>query len=80
MKYRQDEEMQIRGVMKAYYGAFNRKNFDELQVLWLPDENAELILPGNNKVVINDDMILFYSLHFIFPQNLMGGLGGVFRY
>lgn len=42
---------EVRSVMQAYYSAFNRKNFEEIRYLWLPDENVELLLPGFEKVV-----------------------------
>jgi len=45
------ERDEVTAVMRAYYSAFNRKNFDELRYLWLPDENSELTLPGFDKVV-----------------------------
>ena len=31
------------------YSAFNRKNYDELRTLWLPDDSVELIIPGCDK-------------------------------
>jgi hypothetical protein len=49
--FRLDEEMQIQAVMKAYYSAMNRKNFDEIRMLWIPDESAEIVLPGYERVV-----------------------------
>lgn len=45
------ETQEVKAVMTAYYSAFNRRNFDELRALWLPDENAELIFPGYERVV-----------------------------
>ncbi len=45
------ERDEVTAVMRAYYSAFNRKNFDELRYLWLPAENSELTLPGFDKVV-----------------------------
>ena len=51
MELRGTEEVEVRAVMKAYYSAFNRQNLDEVRSLWLPDENAELLLPGYEKAV-----------------------------
>lgn len=45
------EAQEVKAVMTAYYSAFNRRNFDELRALWLPDENAELTFPGYERVV-----------------------------
>lgn len=45
------EAQEVRAVMTAYYSAFNRRNFDEIRALWLPDENSELVFPGYVKVV-----------------------------
>lgn len=49
--YGQDEELQVTSVVRAFYSAINRKSLDDLQSMWLPDENAELMLPGYNKFV-----------------------------
>jgi len=43
------EEDEVRGVMAAYYSAFNRGNFDEIRAFWLPDDNSELLFPGYEK-------------------------------
>lgn len=43
------ESEDVQSVMSAFYAAFNRKSFDDLRVLWLPDDNAELVLPGYDK-------------------------------
>jgi hypothetical protein len=49
--FRDEQADEIEGVMKAYYSAFNRQNFDDLGLLFLPDENTELLLPGYSKMV-----------------------------
>jgi hypothetical protein len=51
LELRATEEAEVRAVMKAYYSAFNRQNLDEVRALWLPDEGAELLLPGYEKAV-----------------------------
>jgi hypothetical protein len=33
-------------VVRCLYSAMNRCNFEELLTLWLPDEDAALVLPG----------------------------------
>jgi len=48
--YALEEEVEVRAVIGALYSAFNRKNFEELKTLWLPDESAELTLPGYETV------------------------------
>ena len=45
------EEDAVRGAILAFYSAFNRRNYDDMRVLWLPDESVELLLPGYEKVV-----------------------------
>ena len=50
-EFRADQSAEVRSVMKAYYSAFNRQNYDDLGALWLPDENIELLLPGFSKAV-----------------------------
>ena len=49
--FRHEEELQVQAVMKAYYSALNRKNFDEIRLLWLPDDNVDMVLPGFERVV-----------------------------
>ena len=37
-------------VVNAFYSAFNRKNFDEIRVLWLPsNDETSCILPGYDR-------------------------------
>ena len=50
--YIDQEDNQVVGVIRALYSAFNRKNYDEMRALWLPDDNIELMLPGFEKAVI----------------------------
>ena len=49
--YHLEEEEEIRALIGAYYSAFNRRNFDALRLLWLPDETVELTLPGYNPAI-----------------------------
>ena len=51
LKYKGEEELQVKGVMTSYFAAFNRRSFDDLKLLWLPDDNIELTLPGFETVV-----------------------------
>lgn len=53
---KQEEEIEVGAVMKAYYSAINRRNFDAIFTLWLPDSNVELVLPGYDKVRGNNDV------------------------
>ncbi len=53
---KQDEESEVGAVMKAYYSAINRRNFDDIFTLWLPDSNVELVLPGYDKVRGNSEV------------------------
>lgn len=46
ISYKHEEEVEIRAVLKAYYSALNRRNYDAVRTLWLPDNNVELVLPG----------------------------------
>lgn len=45
------EESEVRGTIQSFYAAFNKKNFDEVRTLWLPDENVELVMPGYDRAV-----------------------------
>ena len=49
--YSDTQTVEVRAVMKSLYSAFNRKNYDELRALWLPDESSEMTLPGHEKAV-----------------------------
>lgn len=49
--YRHQEEKQINGTIKALYKALNRKNYEDVHLLWLPSDEAELIIPGYEPVV-----------------------------
>ena len=46
--------------MKSLYSAFNRKNYDELRTLWLPDDNVELTMPGYSKARGPNDVQKLY--------------------
>lgn len=50
LSMKMDEELEVSAVMKAFYSAFNRKNFDSIRSLWLPDSNVEITLPGYGRV------------------------------
>lgn len=50
-QYKKEQTLEVEAVMKALYSAFNRRNFDELRALWLPDEHVEMTLPGYEKAV-----------------------------
>lgn len=50
-EFRAEQSAEVQSVMKAYYSAFNRQNYDDLGSLWLPDDNIELLLPGYSKAV-----------------------------
>ena len=54
--YSDQQSSEVSAVMKSLYSAFNRKNYDELRALWLPDENVEMTFPGFEKAV----SILFF--------------------
>ena len=49
LKHKDEQETEVKAVMKSLYSAFNRKNYDELRTLWLPDESVEMVLPGHEK-------------------------------
>ena len=49
LKNKDEQETEVRAVMQSLYSAFNRKNYDELRTLWLPDDSVELIIPGCDK-------------------------------
>jgi len=55
------EETEIRCVVKAYYTALNRQNFDDTRILWLPSEYAELSLPGYTKSVSVHCLFFVYA-------------------
>ena len=59
--YHLEEEDEIRAVIGAFYSAFNRKNFDAMRQLWLPDETVELILPGYNPVRGHNEVDKLYK-------------------
>lgn len=64
--FKEEQKQEVLSVMKAYYTAFNNKNFDNLKLLWLPDENVEILLPGYDKVV---SLYYYYDyiISFIVP-------------
>lgn len=51
LAFKTQETAEITVLIKALYSAFNRKNYDELRALWLPDENVEMSFPGYEKAV-----------------------------
>lgn len=59
-KFRYDEEIQINATVKAFYSALKKKNFDELRILWLPSNEANLKLPGCDRVFGHNEVDKFY--------------------
>ena len=51
------EREEVEAVVLAYYSALNRKNFEEVRAMWLPDDNSELLLPGQDKAVYTNAFI-----------------------
>lgn len=49
--YNEQQTSEVTAVMKSMYSAFNRKNYDELRALWLPDDGVEMTFPGFEKAV-----------------------------
>lgn len=49
--YSDEQTVEVTSVMNSLYSAFNRKNYDELRTLWLPDEGVEMTFPGYEKAV-----------------------------
>ena len=58
--FQEEQTAEITAVMMSFYSAFNRKNFDELRALWLPDEGVELTFPGLEKAVRSRSIYLFF--------------------
>ena len=58
--FNEEQTAEITAVMKSFYSAFNRKNFDELRALWLPDEGVELTFPGLEKAVSRSMVYLIF--------------------
>jgi hypothetical protein len=53
------EVEEVESVMAAYYSSFNKKNADDMQILWLPDESSELVIPGFMKKVSRTTYIAY---------------------
>lgn len=62
--YNRDEELQINSTIKAYYSALNRKNFEDARVFWIPDDSAELTLPGYEPVVSSITNLSYSHRHY----------------
>ena len=45
IRFKTEEELEVKAVVKSFYSAINRKNYDEIRTLWLPDDSVEAILP-----------------------------------
>ena len=58
--YKLEEETEITALVKSLYSAFNRKNFNELRTLWLPDDSAKLSLPGYSIAKGHEDIDQLY--------------------
>ena len=65
-KHKLAGEIEVAGVMKAYYSAFNRRSFEDLKVLWQPSEDVELTLPGYPTAVNINNFIYFIFYYFIY--------------
>jgi len=60
LQHKDEQETEVRATMKSLYSAFNRKNYDELRTLWLPDEHVELTMPGYSKARGPNDVQKLY--------------------
>lgn len=49
-----DEVDEIQAVIKSFYTSLNRKNFDGIRTVWLPDDSVQLLLPGYEKAVCDN--------------------------
>ena len=60
--YNNEEVAEVGAVVDAFYSAFNRKNFDEIRVLWLPSsDETSCILPGYDRVVGTNSIQKLYK-------------------
>ena len=66
--YSDQQSSEVSAVMKSLYSAFNRKNYDELRALWLPDESVEMTFPGFEKAV---SFLLFHRVTRIDKLNFL---------
>lgn len=57
----QGEEDDIQSTVAAFYSALNRKCYDDLHVLLLPDENTVFTLPGYSTAVWRIHLVFTYS-------------------
>ena len=60
LRFKTEEELEVKAIVKSFYSAINRKNYDEIRTLWLPDDNVEAILPGYEKVNGHADVEKLY--------------------
>lgn len=56
LRLKMEEEQQVKAIVKSFYSAVNRKNYDEIRTLWLPDDSVEAMLPGYEKVTGHSDV------------------------
>ena len=45
--FQADEIEEVQAVIKSFYSAINRQNYDDILTLWQPQTTSHLILPGN---------------------------------
>lgn len=43
---RMNEADEVKSIVKSFYEFINRRNFEQVQNLWLPDDSVEILLPG----------------------------------
>lgn len=60
LAYEEQQTKEVKAVMMALYAAFNRKNYDELRALWLPDDYVEVTFPGYEKAVSYGPFIILF--------------------
>lgn len=49
MQAQENEKDEVVSVINEYYDALSRRDRKAISLVWLPDPNSELILPGHNK-------------------------------
>lgn len=47
--FAQQEQEEVQAVVKCFYSALNRHNYDELSTLLLPDDALEFVVPGHDR-------------------------------
>ena len=59
--FEEEEKDEVSTVIKSWYSAFNRRNYDELRLLLLPGENTSCKLPGCNRVKGSTSVFKLYK-------------------